>query len=119
MGSARSSLKRFVFWDYPRAGWQYDVVVGLILVFIFATPREWFRDQPRPASVVMLPASTPGKSVYWIEPGTLAGVAAPERMARAAEILRNRSKKHLNLVRLDPIFDSEQDVKGYMAYTTP
>lgn len=119
MGNVRSSLKRFVFWDYPRAGWQYDVVVGLILVFVFATPREWFRDQPRPSSVVMLPANTAGQSVYWLEPATLAATPAEARFERATEVLRARSKKHLNLVRLDPIFDSEQDIKGYMAYTTP
>ena len=51
-----SGIKRFLFWDYPRAGWQYDVMVGLILAFIFITPREWFRDQPRANSIVMLPA---------------------------------------------------------------
>ena len=38
-------LKRFILWDYPRASWQYDVMVGIILAFIFLTPREWFRDQ--------------------------------------------------------------------------
>ena len=27
------TLGRFLFWDYPRASWQYDVMVGLILVF--------------------------------------------------------------------------------------
>ena len=118
MGSVRSSLKRFVFWDYPRAGWQYDVVVGLILVFIFATPREWFRDQPRPSGVVMLPATAAGESVYWLEPGVLAATPAAQRFERATEVLRSRSKKRVHLVRLDPIFDSEQDIKGYMAYTT-
>ena len=40
-------LKRFILWDYPRASWQYDVMVGVILAFIFLTPRSWFRDQPR------------------------------------------------------------------------
>ena len=56
MGSPISGVKRFLFWDYPRAGWQYDVMVGLILAFIFLTPREWFRDQPRANSIVMLPS---------------------------------------------------------------
>jgi hypothetical protein len=29
------SLVRFLFWDYPRASWQYDVMVALILAFFF------------------------------------------------------------------------------------
>ena len=41
-------LKRFILWDFPRGGWQYDVVVGIILAFIFLTP-IWvnFRDKPQ------------------------------------------------------------------------
>ena len=37
----RSTLGRFIFWEFPRASWQYDVMVGLILAFIL------FRLEPR------------------------------------------------------------------------
>ena len=30
--------RRFIFWDYPRGGWQYDLVVGIILAFLLLTP---------------------------------------------------------------------------------
>ena len=30
-----NGLKRFVLWDYARATWQYDVMVAIILAFIF------------------------------------------------------------------------------------
>ncbi len=109
---------RFLLWDYPRAGWQYDVMVGLILAFIFLTPRDWFRDQPKASSVVMLPAEH-GSSVFWIEPQLLAGVPEAERMQKASALLRARFKTKQNLVRLQPILDSEEEVKGYMAFTTP
>ena len=58
-------MKRFILWDYKRASWQYDLMVALILAFTFFTPREWFRDQPRGGSVVMLPAEH-GSSVFWL-----------------------------------------------------
>ena len=51
-------LKRFILWDVPRASWQYDVIVAVILAFIFLTPRDWFRDQPRiphASSIALLP----------------------------------------------------------------
>ena len=47
-------LSRILFWNYARGTWQYDVACGLILVFIFLTPKsvfdgsffsEWRRSQ--------------------------------------------------------------------------
>jgi hypothetical protein len=37
---------RSVFWAYKRGSWQYDVIVILILSFIFLSPRSWFNDRP-------------------------------------------------------------------------
>ena len=117
MGSPVSGIKRFLFWDYPRAGWQYDVMVGLILAFIFLTPREWFRDQPRASSIVMV---RPG--VFWMEPEQLSGAPDAERIGKAGTLLKARTGKKYNVVRLEPIVDpddAEREIKGYMAYTTP
>ena len=118
MASPASGVKRFLFWDYPRAGWQYDVMVGLILAFIFLTPREWFRDQPRASSIVMLPAEH-GSAVFWMDSGQLGDVPEAQRPGRASALLKARTGKRYNVVRLEPIVDSEQEVKGYMAFTTP
>src|SRR5271170_3049447 len=108
MSSPVSGVKRFLFWDYPRAGWQYDVMVGLILAFIFLTPRAFFRDQPKASSVVMLPADR-GTTPYWIEPQLLSGVPEAERVARATALVKERGGgKKLSVVRLEPIFDAEQ-----------
>lgn len=38
----------FLWWTYPRGTLEYDIMVGVILAFIFFTPRHFFRDQPRP-----------------------------------------------------------------------
>lgn len=40
-------LSRTLFWSYERGTWQYDIAVGLIVVFVLLTPRGWFRDQPQ------------------------------------------------------------------------
>jgi len=111
------SLRKFLFWEYPRASWQYDVMVGLILAFIFFAPRELFRDQPRASSVVMLPAAG-GIAQFWIEPDLVAGLDEAQRFARANELLKKRTGKHHRVTRIEPIFDSEQDIRGYLAYAT-
>ena len=68
-----NGLKRFIFWDYARATWQYDVMVAIILAFIFLTPREKFGDQPRiprASNIALLPGEH-GSSMYWIDPELL------------------------------------------------
>ncbi len=106
-------MKRFLLWDYPRAVWQYDLMVALILAFIFLTPRELFRDQPRAMSIVRLP-SEHGSQVFWMEPDLLVPLPEAARLSKASELLKNKP-----VFRLEPIFDTEQEIKGFMAYTKP
>lgn len=114
-------LKRFILWDYPRASWQYDVMVGLILAFVFLTPREWFRDQPRiprASNIARLPAEH-GNNVFWIEPELLAGVPDEHRVTRIGEILSIRAGNKQTITRVEPIYDSDNEIKGYMAFAKP
>jgi hypothetical protein len=40
-------LKSYFYWTYPRGCFHYDVMVTLILAFIFITPHLWnFGDKP-------------------------------------------------------------------------
>lgn len=36
-------LARSVFWSYERGTWQYDIILLVILAFIFLTPLRWYR----------------------------------------------------------------------------
>jgi hypothetical protein len=47
MPSLWQVLSRTFFWSYERGTWQYDLAVAAILVFVLATPRTWFQDQPQ------------------------------------------------------------------------
>jgi len=41
------TLKGYLFWTYERGSFHYDVMVSLILIFIFVGPRFInFKDQP-------------------------------------------------------------------------
>jgi hypothetical protein len=46
-------LKSYFFWTYPRGCFHYDVMVTLILLFIFITPHLW--DYGEKASAVTKP----------------------------------------------------------------
>jgi hypothetical protein len=39
-----SGIDKIIFWSYPRGTFQYDILCALILIFIFATPRQFFQD---------------------------------------------------------------------------
>lgn len=112
-------LRRLIFWDFPRASWQYDVVVGLILIFVFATPREWFHDQPKAASIVLM-SSLHGANRVFIATELLSEVPDAQRPERAQALIHQRTGKSWHVVRVEPIRDeTEQEIKGFIAYTAP
>jgi hypothetical protein len=109
--------KRFIFWDFPRASWQYDVMVALILLFVFATPRDWFHDQPKASSIVLM-SSARGVNRVFIATDLLAATPEAQRPARVAQLIRQRTGKVWHVVRVEPIRDeAEQEIKGFIAYT--
>ena len=117
-----SGIKRFIWWDYARGVWQYDMMVAIILAFIFLTPREWFRDQPRiprASNIAMLPGEN-GSDMYLIDPELLAGIPENQRLSKVAAILKSRTGKKQTVLRLQPIYDeSENELKSYVAFTKP
>jgi hypothetical protein len=115
-------FKRFILWDFARASWQYDVMVGLILVFIFVTPRNWFFDQPRipKASDIVMVHSESGRSEFWIRAQILERIPEGQQTARLTELLQSRtSNRNLSIIRLEQIVDSEGELQGYMAFAKP
>jgi len=48
MGRISQTIRSYIWWTYPRGSVPYDVMVTVILAFIFLTPL-WvnFRDQPQ------------------------------------------------------------------------
>ncbi len=108
-------MRRWIFWEFPRASWQYDIVVALLLAFIFFTPREWFRDQPRASSIVMVPASD-GAFVFYIDPHVLTQVPEDRRVSEASQMIAHKFKDKWSVVRLETLYDAENEVKGFLAY---
>lgn len=107
-------MKRFLLWDYPRASWQYDVMVALILAFIFFTPREIFRDQPRPSHIAMLEE---GK--FFLEPEVVPSSDTAAQIRAAQDEIQKRLHFRTQIRRVEPILGAEGELKGYMAHTRP
>jgi hypothetical protein len=118
--SILTGLKRFILWDYNRATWQYDVMVGLIVAFLFLTPRGWFRDQVRipGASKIARLQGAHDANMYWIDAELLVSIPEARQLDKVRDLLRAQGEAQ-NVVRLEPALDSESETKGYIAFTRP
>ncbi len=107
-------LKRFILWDYKRGSWQYDVMVGIILAFLFLTPRAWFRDWPRTQQAKTI-AAVPGG--FFVPPGQLEHLTERERWEKlAARVRAEAGNPRLAVTRVEPILDSEGELLGYLVF---
>ncbi|HEX4022850.1 MAG TPA: hypothetical protein VHX63_17015 [Acidobacteriaceae bacterium] len=69
-------LRKYLFWTYERGSVHYDVMVTLILVFIFVSPRVIdYKDKPvariLPASGVLVKSDGQYSLIYQIDADTL------------------------------------------------
>lgn len=86
----------------------------LILLFIFATPRTWFRDQPRESQIELLSVEP---AVYLLEPRLLNDVPETQRAQKASQLVKGRWGKLPNITKVEPVYDAEQELIGYRALT--
>ena len=107
-----AAIYRGFFWTYERGTWQYDIMVALILAFVFLTPRHWFRDQPEspPAvsDVVFLRSDSAGK-VYWLRASLLDVQTNDTAIQSARRVLRALTGKPVEVTRIEPV---ERDPQG-------
>lgn len=119
-------LKRYVFWTYERGSFHYDVMVTVILLFLFVSPRLIdFKD--RPVETVALHAS----EVLVKEAGTVGGNSRFMYQIRAEEMGRMNSDAEIRaailravepisgevtLERYEPVKDAQGRVIAYDAW---
>jgi hypothetical protein len=57
----QKTLKSYFFWTHQRGSFHYDVMVTLILAFIFITPHLWnYGDKPSPNAALAGPIQVTG-----------------------------------------------------------
>ena len=92
-------------------------MVGIILAFLFVTPRDWFRDQPRvPKGIAMLPPEN-GSSPFWIAKELLEATPETQRASKLTQVLRTQTGNgRLFVTRVEEVRSSEDELLGYMAF---
>jgi len=117
---AKAAVARAVFWSFERGTWQYDIIVLLILAFIFLTPRGWFQDRPtlqltdlRHAQGLVEVGGGENGWTYLVD-ARLVDSFAPQKPAEAIrEILRRRLEKPFTVKSIEVLRDSHNVILGY------
>jgi len=119
MGKVSQTIKGYIWWMYPRGSVHYDVMVTLILAFIFITPL-WvnFRDKPapKPLSQTGVLVKPEGNGfVYTVDasaimPGSESQVR--EELLRTIEPVAGE----IRMERYEPVRDSKDKIIAYKVW---
>ena len=114
-------LKSYFFWTYPRGSVHYDVMVTLILAFIFLTPSSIFHDKPvsrgpRPTEVVVSSDGANG-FVYRVTASAVQGKDEDEIRESLLRIIEPIAGE-VELTRVEPVRDKSGHVTEYRAWAT-
>ena len=97
-------LKSYFYWTYKRGSFHYDVMVTLILLFIFVTPWLWdYGDKPRSTAANMQPVQVIGDGGHGLVVTMQASDVNVPAAASDAEI-RKALKKAMEPVLGDSMF---------------
>lgn len=119
MRRAWQVLRNTFIWSYERGSLPYDLMVVAILLFVFLSPRGWFRDQPRPAleaepptaAVTLLGEDEAGRRTYRIEASALTLPLPEEELeARLADALR---------AHIEELREAEFEIAGFIPVSAP
>jgi len=128
MGSPLNIVKRVLFWSYDRGAWQYDVAVVAILIFVLATPRGWFQDQPTAGQTssgaqVVLVAEDGARRTYRVDARVIAPPMRPELANDLHKALQRTvpglSGKGFKILSVKPELDDQGTVNAYEVQIQP
>ena len=112
---------RSVFWTYKRGSWQYDIILVVILAFIFLTPRSWYTPQPPPPvtgflknqGIVEIGRIKEDWS-YFVDARLVKSRPNQKPEEAVRDILSERLKTPLTVKSVDEIQDKKGAVFGYI-----
>lgn len=122
-------LRSYFFWTYERGSFHFDVMVTLILIFLFVSPHFIdFKDRPvetvalRGSEVLVKEAGREGDSSRFVfqirsdqQGGPQAGQTDDERRAAILRAVEPISGE-VTLERYEPVLDARGKVVAYNAW---
>jgi hypothetical protein len=114
------TIKGYIFWTYERGSFHYDVMVTLILLFIFISPRVIdFHDQPpeHPQQLNGVTVTPDGKTGFIYQVDAAAVDAQDEAMVRTNFLNLIRPMAGSVIVeRIEAVRDESGHIVAYRAW---
>ena len=112
-------LKSYFYWTYPRGHVHYDVMVTLILLFIFITPQLWdYGDKPARAAGPAHPIQVVGDGHGVIVSVPASDVSFPPNATQNE--IKNALRKAIEPVTGDAVFvehwETARDEDGHLIW---
>jgi len=113
-------LLSYFYWTYPRGCFHYDVMVTLILLFIFATPWVWnYGDKPSPSAGPSHPIEVVGNDGHGLIV-TVQAVDADVPAGAPDAVVKKALRKAIEPVTGDAVsvehWETVTDAKGNVAW---
>lgn len=103
MGTVFGVLKKFFFWSYERGSWQYDVLCGLILAFIFFGPNQVFHSAD---GVTSAPRVVSREEVGVVEADAYDSVIS--------DYLSRKDNRKVKATNIEAMYDRQGNLIGYL-----
>ncbi len=114
------TIRDYIFWSYERGTIQYDVMVTLILLFVFLSPRLInFKDKPvehnpHRTGVAVVPDGN-GGLIYQIEAAAVAGKDDDAIRDQLLEIIEPISGE-VSITKIEPVRDGSGHLLSYRVW---
>jgi len=114
------TIRDYLFWSYERGTIQYDVMVTLILLFVFLSPRLInFEDKPvehnpHRTGVVVVPDGQ-GALIYQIEASAIVDKDDSALRSQLLQIIEPISGE-VSITKIEPVRDSSGRVLSYKVW---
>ncbi len=116
------TIRGYILWSYDRGTMQYDVMVTLILAFIFLAP-IWinFKDKPvertpHQTGVVVFPDGQSG-FIYQVDASAVSG-RDPDSIEKDLLRIIEPIAGEVDITRYEPIKDARGHITGYKVWVS-
>jgi|HubBroStandDraft_6_1064221.scaffolds.fasta_scaffold04972_2 hypothetical protein len=117
------TIRDYIFWSYERGTIQYDIMVTLILLFVFLSPRLInFKDKPvehnpHSTGVAVLPDGQ-GGLIYQIEAAAVGQAVGNDDSVIRGELLQiiEPISGEISITKVEPVRDGSGRVLSYKVW---
>lgn len=114
------TIRSYIFWQHERGTLHYDIMVTLILIFVFFSPRVInFNDEPGGANQhptgVVVSSDGAGGLVYQIEASNIRAAEGPALHDELLHVIEPISGE-VSILKYDPVLDNQGKAKEYRVW---